>query len=64
MIEHFDAYKIYPASSFSVTMKRRIANAIQHIECDMAFQVDYFKSQGKDYEAKCIYERVKFTNLK
>ncbi|MBP6662549.1 MAG: excinuclease ABC subunit UvrB [Paludibacter sp.] len=59
VIEHFDAYKIYPASIF-VTTKERIANAIQHIERDMAFQVDYFKSQGKDYEAKRIYERVNY----
>ena len=59
VIEHFDAYKIYPASIF-VTTKERIANAIQHIERDMALQVDAFKSQGKDYEAKRIYERVNY----
>lgn len=59
VIEHFDAYKIYPASIF-VTTKERIANAIQHIERDMALQVDYFKSVGKDYEAKRIYERVNY----
>jgi len=59
VIEHFDAYKIYPASIF-VTTKERIANAIQHIERDMALQVDTFKSQGKDYEAKRIYERVNY----
>lgn len=59
VIEHFDAYKIYPASIF-VTTKERIANAIQHIERDMALQVDSFKSQGKDYEAKRIYERVNY----
>lgn len=47
VIEHFDAYKIYPASIF-VTTKERIANAIQHIERDMALQVDAFKSQGKE----------------
>lgn len=59
VIEHFDAYKIYPASIF-VTTKERIANAIEHIERDMALQVDYFKSVGKDYEAKRIYERVNY----
>lgn len=57
--EQFDAYKIYPASIF-VTTKERIAQAIQHIERDMALQVDYFRAAGKEYEAKRIYERVNY----
>ena len=59
VIEHFDAYKIYPASIF-VTTKERINSAIQYIEADLLLQVEYFRSQGKDYEAKRIYERVNF----
>ncbi len=59
VIEHFDAYKIYPASIF-VTTKERINSAIQYIEADLLLQVEYFKSQGKDYEAKRIYERVNY----
>lgn len=59
IIEHFDAYKIYPASIF-VTTKERIAAAISFIERDMNLQVDYFKSIGKHYEAKRIYERVNY----
>jgi len=59
LIEIFDAYKIYPASIF-VTTKERIANAIQHIEADMELQMEYFHSIGKEYEAKRIYERVKY----
>lgn len=59
VIDHFDAYKIYPASIF-VTTKERIAQAIQFIERDMNRQVDYFRSVGKNYEAKRIYERVKY----
>lgn len=59
VIEHFDAYKIYPASIF-VTTKERIANAIQHIERDMELQVEMFRAAGKDYEAKRIYERVNY----
>jgi excinuclease ABC subunit B len=59
VLESFDAYKIYPASIF-VTTKERIANAIQHIEIDLAKQVDYFRSIGKPYEAKRIYERVNY----
>lgn len=59
VIAHFDSYKIYPASIF-VTTKERIAQAIQYIERDMNRQVDYFRSIGKNYEAKRIYERVKY----
>ena len=59
IIEHFDAYKIYPASIF-VTTKERIAAAISFIERYMNLQVDYFKSIGKHYEAKRIYERVNY----
>ena len=59
VIDHFDAYKIYPASIF-VTTKERIASAIQFIERDMNRQVDHFRSIGKNYEAKRIYERVKY----
>ena len=55
----FDGYKIYPASIF-VTTKERIAQAMQYIEIDLAKQVDYFRSIGKPYEAKRIYERVKY----
>jgi excinuclease ABC subunit B len=59
VLEHFDAYKIYPASIF-VTTKERIANALQYIETDLQLQVDYFHSIEKPYEAKRIYERVHY----
>ena len=59
IIETFDSYKIYPASIF-VTTKERIANAIQLIQADLIKQVDYFRSIGKNYEAKRIYERVNY----
>jgi excinuclease ABC subunit B len=59
VIDHFDAYKIYPASIF-VTTKERIAQALQHIEHDLQLQVDFFRSVGKNYEAKRIYERVNY----
>jgi excinuclease ABC subunit B len=59
VLDSFDTYKIYPASIF-VTTKERIAQAIQYIEIDLAKQVDYFRSIGKNYEAKRIYERVNY----
>jgi excinuclease ABC subunit B len=33
---------------------------MNHIEVDLARQVDFFRSQGREYEAKRIYERVKY----
>ena len=59
VIESCESYKIYPASIF-VTTKERLAAAIQLIEIDLAKQVDYFRSIGKNYEAKRIYERVNY----
>jgi len=59
VLNSFDSYKIYPASIF-VTTKERIAQGIQLIEVDLAKQVDYFRSIGKPYEAKRIYERVNY----
>jgi len=58
-IDVCESYKIYPASIF-VTTKERLANAIHLIEIDMNRQVDYFRSIGKNYEAKRIYERVNY----
>ena len=57
--EHFDAYRIYPASIF-VTTKERINQALHLIERDRDLQAEYFRSIGKDYEAKRIYERVSY----
>lgn len=59
VIERFDSYRIYPASIF-VTTKERINQAIQFIERDRDLQAEYFRSIGKDYEAKRIYERVSY----
>lgn len=57
--EQFDAYRIFPASIF-VTTKERINQALHLIERDRDLQVEYFRSIGKDYEAKRIYERVSY----
>ena len=59
IIEKFDGYRIFPASIF-VTTKERIAQALHYIEADRDLQVEYFRSIGKDYEAKRIYERVSY----
>lgn len=55
----FDEYKIYPANIF-VTTKERIDRAIGEIELDLGKQVEFFKSVGKNLEAKRLYERVTY----
>lgn len=59
VIEHFENYRIYPASIF-VTTKERINAALSHIENDLQLQVEHFKLAGKHFEAKRIYERVNY----
>lgn len=58
-ITSFDAYKIYPANIF-VTTKDCIARAIDQIQLDLGKQVDFFRSIGKEFEAKRLYERVTY----
>ncbi|MFR9165170.1 MAG: excinuclease ABC subunit UvrB [Dysgonomonas sp.] len=58
-IEHFDEYRIYPANLF-VTTKERTIRAIAEIEIDLGRQVEFFRSIGKDLEAKRLYERVTY----
>lgn len=58
-ITPFDAYKIYPANLF-MTTKEATLRAIHQIEDDLTKQVAHFKSIGKEYEAKRLYERVTY----
>lgn len=55
----FEEYKIYPANLF-MTSKENTLRAIHEIETDLAKQVEYFKSIGKEYEAKRLHERVTY----
>lgn len=59
VLSSFEAFKIYPASIF-VTTKERILSATELIEKDLQEQVRLFKLEGKEYEAKRIYERVTY----
>lgn len=59
VVENHEAYKIYPASIF-VTTKERIFSATELIERDLQEHVRMFKLEGKEYEAKRIYERVTY----
>lgn len=58
-IDKLDAAVIYPANIF-VTTKYRLKSAIEQIEQDLIKQVDFFRDQGKEIEAKRIEERVNY----
>lgn len=57
--ERFEEYRIYPANLF-ITTKERTMRAITEIELDLGKQVDFFRSIGKNFEAKRLYERVTY----
>lgn len=59
IIALFNEYKVYPANIF-VTTKERIDRAIGEIELDLGKQVEFFRSIGKEFEAKRLYERVTY----
>lgn len=54
-----DGYKIFPANIF-VSTKERTASAIHQIELDLGKQVDMFRNEGREVEAKRLYERVTY----
>lgn len=58
-INEYDEYKIYPANLF-MTTKESVLRAIHEIEDDLTRQVAWFEEQGKNYEAKRLYERVTY----
>lgn len=58
-INEYDEYKIYPANLF-MTTKESVLRAIHEIEDDLTKQVAWFEEQGKNYEAKRLYERVTY----
>lgn len=59
VIKKFDGYTIYPANIF-VTSPDSLQKAMVQIQEDMEKQVAFFKSQGKDLEAKRLSERVNY----
>jgi excinuclease ABC subunit B len=59
VVEEHDAYNICPATIF-VTTKERINQAVAEIKTDLAFQIEFLQSVGKNYEAKRLEERVNY----
>ncbi|MCK9312001.1 MAG: excinuclease ABC subunit UvrB, partial [Bacteroidales bacterium] len=58
-ISKYNNFRIFPANLF-VASKERTQQAIEEILIDLDKQVDFFKSIGKAYEAKRLYERVNY----
>ena len=58
-IQLYDCYKVYPANLF-MTSKDAQERAIVQIQEDLRTQVSFFESQGKELEAKRLYERVTY----
>lgn len=54
-----EGYKIFPANIF-VSTKERTASAIHQIELNLGKQVDMFRNEGREVEAKRLYERVTY----
>ncbi|NCA78701.1 MAG: excinuclease ABC subunit UvrB [Sphingobacteriia bacterium] len=59
VVEEHDEYSISPATIF-VTTKERINQAVAEIKTDLAFQIEFLQSVGKNYEAKRLEERVNY----
>jgi excinuclease ABC subunit B len=57
--DHPEEVWIYPANLF-VTTKERINRAIREIQDDLVGQIEFFRRNGKDLEAKRIKERVEY----
>lgn len=51
--------KIFPATLF-VTNPDTLNNAIKQIQDDLIKQIDFFKSEGKEFEAKRLLERTEY----
>lgn len=58
-VESLQSGVIYPANIF-VTTKERMNRAIHQIQDDLFKQIEYFKSEGKNFEAKRIKDRVEY----
>ncbi len=58
-LDKHDEFRIFPANIF-ITAKTRMKTAIEEIQDDLVKQIDFFKDNGKMYEAKRIEERVNY----
>jgi len=59
VINKFNSFNVYPANLF-VTAPDTMQKAMQMIYDDMVKQVEFFRQQGKELEAKRLEERVNY----
>ena len=59
VIETVQNVRLYPANLF-VTSKHRLKGAIEQIQDDLVKQVNFFKMEQKEIEAKRLQERVEY----
>jgi excinuclease ABC subunit B len=59
VLDKFNSYNIYPANLF-VTAPDTLQKAMFQIQEDAVKQVEFFKKQGKELEAKRLEERVNY----
>ena len=52
-----DMFKIYPANLF-VTSRERQASALARMELDLGDQVEFFRKEARELEARRLYERT------
>lgn len=58
-LEAYEQIVIYPANIF-VTSKEKMKSAISEIQQDMFRQVDFFRDNGKQLEAKRLEDRISY----
>lgn len=54
-----DMFKIYPANLF-VTSRERQATALARMELDLGEQVEFFRKEARELEARRLYERTTY----
>jgi excinuclease ABC subunit B len=54
-----DMFKIYPANLF-VTSRERQASALAQMELDLGDQVEFFRKEARELEARRLYERTTY----
>lgn len=59
LIEDMPRMVLYPANHF-VTSQENLKSALGRIEAELADRVEYFKSQGKEFEAHRLYSRTMY----
>lgn len=54
-----DSFRIYPANLF-VTSRERQATALAQMELDLGEQVEFFRKEARELEARRLYERTTY----